>query len=84
MDKFSKQFTTNRTLLMECHSCGNQRMKIYRKSCVPMDQDGIEYKSCMIWVECTQCSAADDFFINKDHYGYIDAKAKPLKGEWKL
>lgn len=54
-------------------------MVITSKSCQNMG----DYKSCMIQVECTKCGSVDDFFVNKDYYGYIDSDAKPLKGEWK-
>jgi hypothetical protein len=37
-----------------------------------------------IFTKCENCNAHDDFFINKDYYGYIDADVKPLSGEWKL
>lgn len=78
-DTFSKQFTTGRKIKMECWECYNEKMQIISKSCQNMD----EYKACVIQVKCTKCGGFDDFFINKDYYGYIDSDAKPLKGEWK-
>ena len=79
-DIFSKQFTAGRKIKMECWTCSNSVMKIVRKSC----QDIEDYKAWMIVTECENCGARDDFFINKDYYGYIDGGAEPLKGEWKL
>lgn len=84
MDRFSKQFTKNRTLLMKCGECSNNRMVIYSKNCSPVSNSNIKYNACIIWVQCNSCGAVDDFFINKDYYGYIDVNAKPLKGDWKV
>ncbi len=80
-DVFSKQFTKNRKIKMTCWVCANSVMTIVRKSCQNIND---EYKACMIVTECEKCSARDDFFINKDYYGYIDSDAKPLKGDWKI
>jgi len=54
-------------------------MEIISKQCQNMS----EYKACIIYVKCLECDERDDFFINKDYYGYIDADTKPLNGEWK-
>lgn len=78
-DIFSKQFTNGRKIRMKCWQCHNEKMKIVSKQC----QDMSEYKACIIYVKCPECDERDDFFINKDYYGYIDADAKPLNGEWK-
>lgn len=79
-DTFSKQFKSGRKIKMECWDCNNDKMVITSKSC----QNIGDYKSCLIYVKCLACGQFDDFFINKDYYGYIDSDAKPLKGEWKL
>lgn len=78
-DTFSKQFNSGRKIRMKCWHCNNEKMKIISKSCQSMG----DYKACIITVKCSKCGEFDDFFINKDYYGYIDSDAKPLKGEWK-
>lgn len=78
-DIFSKQFTEERKLKMKCWECNSETMVIASKSC----QNLGEYKSCIIHVKCMKCNGTDDFFINKDYYGYIDSDAKPLSGAWK-
>ena len=42
------------------------------------------YRNCIIYMKCEECGRVDDFFINKDYYGYIDADAVPLRGKWDL
>ena len=79
-DTFSRQFVTGRIIKMECWECGFSTLKIISKDC----QDMKNYKACLIFTKCENCNAHDDFFINKDYYGYIDVEAKPLSGEWKL
>ncbi|RIM32755.1 hypothetical protein BUY35_00260 [Staphylococcus cohnii] len=79
-DKFSKQFVSGRRIRKKCNECGYTTSKIVSKSC----QDNENYKICNVSVKCDACEARDDFFINKDYYGYIDARAKPLNGDWTL
>lgn len=78
-DIFSKQFTKGRKIRMNCWNCHNDEMIIDSKNCQNMG----DYKSCIIFVKCSKCQWFDDFFINKDYYGYIDSDAEPLNGEWK-
>lgn len=77
---FSKQFFVGRKIKMECLDCYSPTVRIKSKSC----QDLENYRSCIIFTKCENCGRVDDFFINKDYYGYIDAQAEPLRGEWKL
>ena len=79
-DTFSKQFVTGRRIKMKCWECGFSTLKIVSKSC----QDTKNYKICSIFTKCENCGGVDDFFINKDYYGYIDTQAKPLSGELNL
>ena len=79
-DEFSKQFVTGRRIKMKCWECGFSTLRIVSKNCQNMEI----YRVCSIFTKCENCNAHDDFFINKDYYGYIDADAKPLSGEWKL
>lgn len=79
-DKFSKQFVAGRKIRMECNECGHTTSKIVSKQ----RQDNNDYKICTVIVKCDACEARDDFFVNKDYYGYIDGQAKPLNGDWVL